>query len=341
MMIAIDDGYGEIKAANGTQLRIFPSRAISGRVVRSRFTESGFAVGGAPVLESEGAIFTLQDGANAEDTRFDDWPNSALNRVLCRHAAVEMGMTEGCTLITGLPMSVYFTPDGQVNQKAVRARVDSLHKPVMQHLPDGMTRQLATPGRIKILPQGLAAIFDHILLNPEADAFEAVGVVDIGSRTTDVAVYVINQGESTIEMSRSGGFRRGVSDIVDAMAAELQKSLRLSAQIPLPAAGKALRTGRLKIQGKTYTVESQRLHVLRTLLPSILDEAEHILSAGMGTSGLLDLDRILLVGGGAYLAHSIGLRLWEQGIVPDQPEYANVRGMVKLGQWLNGESEDA
>jgi plasmid segregation protein ParM len=337
-MIAIDDGYGEIKVTDGERVRTFPSRAISGRIVRSRFSDGGFLVDGAPILESDGAIFTIQDGANAEDTRFDDWPNSALNRILCRYAAMEMGMKEGGQLITGLPMSVYFKEDGEVNRNAVKARVASLKRPVVQHLPDGVTRQLAAPERIKILPQGLAAIFDYILLNPEAEGIDMVGVVDIGSRTTDVAVYILsNHEDSMIEMSRSGGFRRGVSDLVDAMALELQKSLRLAAQPPLASASQALRTGKFKVAGKLHNVESQRLHVLRTILPSILAEAESILSAGSGAAGLMDLDRILLVGGGAYLAQSIGIALWEQGKIPDQPEFANVRGMAKLGRFLGGE----
>ena len=338
MIIAIDDGYGEIKATNGERVHVFPSRAISGRVVRSKFgSDGGFSLDGAPILESEGAIFTLQDGANAEDTRFDDWPNSALNRVLCRYAAAEMGMTEEARLVTGLPMSVYFDEEGCMNQKAIRARVASLRKPVVQHMPDGMTRQLVLPKIIKVVPQGLAAIFDHILLNNAAEGLEVIGVVDIGSRTTDVAYYILsNSEESMIEMNRSGGFRRGVSDMVDAMATELQKTLRLAARPPLPAASQALRTGKFKMAGKIHNVESQRLHVLRNILPSILEEAENILSAGTGLSGLMDLDRILLVGGGAYLALSIGISLWEQGVIPDAPEFANVRGMFKLGRVISG-----
>ena len=335
-MIAIDDGYGDLKIGNGRHFRVFPSKAISGRVVRSRYVDGNFEIGGAPLLESEGSIFTIQDGANAEDTRFDDWPNSTLNRTLCRHAAAEMGMRDGDNLVTGLPMSVYFERDGRVNQKAVQRRVESLKKPVVQHLNDGMQRHLAVPGRIKIIPQGMAAIFDHLIQEDgQMMRLEAVGVVDIGARTTDVAVYLLQDGgENAIEVSRSGGFRRGVSDLVDALAQELQKALRLPAQPPFSTAAASLRTGKFKAAGQDHNVDSQRLHVLRTVLPGILQEAEQILSAGQGAAGLMDLDRILLVGGGAYLAESIGLSLWEQTHIPRSPELANVRGMVKLGQVL-------
>ena len=347
-MIAIDDGYGDLKIGtsalqgasalqgNGQRFRVFPSKAISGRVVRSRYVDGNFEIGGAPVLESEGSIFTIQDGANAEDTRFDDWPNSTLNRVLCRHAAAEMGMRDGDNLVTGLPMSVYFDRDGRVNQKAVQRRVESLKKPVIQHMPDGMQRHLAIPGRIKIIPQGMAAIFDHLISEDGTMMqMEAVGVVDIGARTTDVAVYFLQEdGENAIEVSRSGGFRRGVSDLVDALALELQKALRLSVQPPLSMAATSLRTGKFKAAGQEHNVDSQRLHVLRTVLPDILQEAEQILSAGRGVAGLMDLDRILLVGGGAYLAESIQLSLWEQTRIPQSPELANARGMVKLGRVL-------
>ncbi|WP_414041597.1 plasmid segregation protein ParM domain-containing protein [Acidithiobacillus sp. M4-SHS-6] len=333
-MIAIDDGYGDLKLGNGRRFRVFPSKAVSGRVVRSRYVNGDFELGGSPVLESEGAIFTIQDGINAEDTRFDDWPNSTLNRILCRYAAAEMGMQDGDNLVTGLPMSVYFDRDGRKNQKAVQRRTESLKKPVVQHMPDGMQRHLATPGRIKIIPQGLAAIFDHLIGDDgQIATLNTVGVVDIGARTTDVAVYLLqDDGENTIDASRSGGFRRGVSDLVDALAQELQKSLRLPALPPLSMAAASLRTGRFKASGQEYNVDSQRLHVLRTGLPGILQEAEQILSAGDGAAGLMDLDRILLVGGGAYLAESIGLSLWEQTCIPQNPELANVRGMVKLGQ---------
>ena len=335
-MIAIDDGYGDLKIGNGQRFQVFPSKAISGRVVRSRYVDGNFEIGGAPVLESEGSIFTIQDGANAEDTRFDDWPNSTLNRVLCRHAAAEMGMRDGDNLVTGLPMSVYFDRDGRVNQKAVQRRVESLKKPVIQHMPDGMQRHLAIPGRIKIIPQGMAAIFDHLISEDGMMMqMEAVGVVDIGARTTDVAVYFLQEdGENAIEVSRSGGFRRGVSDLVDALALELQKALRLSVQPPLSMAATSLRTGKFKAAGQEHNVDSQRLHVLRTVLPDILQEAEQILSAGRGVAGLMDLDRILLVGGGAYLAESIQLSLWEQTCIPQSPELANARGMVKLGRVL-------
>ncbi|MBU2788670.1 ParM/StbA family protein [Acidithiobacillus sp. VAN18-1] len=336
-MIAIDDGYGDVKVGNGEEFRVIPSKATNGRVVQSRYSGGKFVSGGAPVLETEGAIFTLQDGPNAESTRFDDWPNSALNRVLCRHAACSLGMVDGDMVVTGLPMSVYFDRTGQVNRLAVNRRVESLKKQVIQETADGLRRHLAVPGRIKILPQGMAAIFDYLIQNDGSmTQMDRIGVVDVGSRTTDVAVYTItDDGEGAIEMSRSGGFQQGVSDMVDVLMEELQRSLRLQA-MPLPgAAGKALRSGQFKVSGEVHNVESQRLHVMRTVIPQIMDKATHILSGGQGLAGLMDLDAILLVGGGAYMVRASGWQLWDQGRIPDAPELANVRGMAKMGMLLD------
>ncbi|MBN6739015.1 ParM/StbA family protein [Acidithiobacillus sp. MC6.1] len=336
-MMAIDDGYGDIKVGNGVTFRIIPSRATNGRVVQSRYSGGEFVSSGAPVLETEGAIFTLQDGPNAENTRFDDWPNSALNRVLCRYAACDLGMMEGDMVLTGLPMSVYFDQNGQVNRVAVNRRVESLKKRVIQEMPDGLRRHLAVPGLVKILPQGMAAIFDHLIQDDGSMAeMDRIGVVDMGSRTTDVAVYTLTDaGDGSVEMSRSGGFQQGVSNMVDAMMEELQRSLRLQAA-PLPsAAGKALRSGQFKVSGKVHNVESQRLHVMRRVLPDILDKATQILSGGQGIAGLMDLDAILLVGGGAHMVRASGWKLWDQGQIPDAPELANVRGMAKLGRLVD------
>ncbi|MBU2742683.1 ParM/StbA family protein [Acidithiobacillus thiooxidans] len=333
----MDDGYGEIKVGNGEHFQALPSKAVRGKVVRSQYAAGEFHVAGAPVLESENALFTLQDAANVEDTRFDGWPHSAMNRVLCRYAASTLGFQDGDNIVTGLPMSVYFDRDGQVNQAAIQRRCTSLKLPVMQHMPDGMIRHLATPGRIKVLPQGMAAIFDAILDLPAHETLpDMVGVVDIGSRTTDVAVYAMQDADNggSIEVSRSGGFQKGVSNLVELLAQALQQSLRLPALPPLSTVTQSLKTGQFKAAGKSYNVETERAQVMRMGITEILQDAERILSAGMGLSGLMDLDRILIVGGGARILEKVQVKTWDQAWIPDEPEMANVRGMVKLGQRL-------
>jgi plasmid segregation protein ParM len=339
---AIDDGYGEIKTYDGRDACKYPSLARFGKHFQVRM---GVGLGDGNradeiVLESEGEMFTLGDGPDLIDTRFNGWPTSALNRVLSRYGLMQAGMRDGESIVTGLPMSGYFDRQGVMLKKNVDARKATLIKSVLRCMgPEEFASMmhLAMPGAVRVIPQGMAAIFDYIIQEDgSARDVERVAVIDVGARTTDVAAYVMDENmNGAIEMQRSGGIDMGMLGASDVLGQKISRELGQSQPIQMSMAIKAMRDKSVKIYGKRMDVGSIRLQALYEHLHTIMNQAEHLLSGGLGDAGLRDIDCVLIAGGGAYAVQEVNLGLWANTVIPEKPEFANVRGMWKLGHQLD------
>ena len=109
--VAIDDGYAQTKLVGQCpetgELKkvILRSAAKEGDVGLGSFTGGGKD----QYRTEEGRTFTVSSAIESENTQFDSFHTSELNRVLVNHALLKAGYSgQQINLMTGLPVSDYF-----------------------------------------------------------------------------------------------------------------------------------------------------------------------------------------------------------------------------------------
>jgi len=294
----LDDGYGEIKVVGEGQRFILPALIRAGARL-----ELGANGRENAIYHTQGQSFTIGDGLDILNTRVDGYERSAMNRILCFHALLAQGFQEGDAIVTGLPIRLFFRPDGSINEEAVEARKASLRMDVL----DANHQRLPKPGKIDVVAQGLAAI-----LSLEGDA----AILDVGARTMDATVF---QG-GRILMDRTGGRNLGVLDMQKRFAERIAG--RFAYPLEDHLVYKAFRTGKMKVMGKEYDLSADREAAIAEVAANIWQEAVGIFRT------VQDVDRIVLVGGGAQF---LGTPYPHVEIASD-PVYANAQGMLVYGQ---------
>ncbi len=326
--IGVDDGHYAIKivAETGETFSV-PSRgAIGKHLITLKGEDEGIFYD-----TEEGQTFTVSEFLpRFEDTRFLEYPRSQLNRVLVHDALRRAGYGgRNVRITTGLPVSYYYMPNGEKNQALIDSKVANLRKLVKcGDLP------LAKIIENTVTTEAVASFVDQLMDidgSPSDDYEELtqvpVGVIDVGGKTTDCAVLLPGM---MVDSSRSGSNDVGVLMLVEAVSAKLRAHLDLDTALPTSAIERALRTGTVKIYGKEQSVKE------------IVDEekerlADQIMSAVRTKVGSgVDLDHVLFVGGGAIVLREQLLKHYPHARVPEQPEFANARGMLKFAKHVVG-----
>lgn len=320
IVVGVDDGYAMTKiiVLDGQKVKatlMIPSRARSG--VHGT-TVIGDTDGSAPVpcYETEGVIFTVGDMADAESARFNDYPFSGMNRVIVNHAlrVAGLGGVE-VNIATGLPLSTFYKgaePNAELiarKNASIRTAVTAMDQSLMPILADH-----------SVFPEGLAAWVDYAIGDSgeiRVDLSETVGVIDIGGRTTDVAVVLPGK---RIDHARCGSADIGVLNVVEEVRVSLLRSKGLD--LPTSAIEKALRVRSIKMWGKAVDIGAEVDAAVTQVLDGILREVNRRLGSAV------DVDKILLVGGGAYLFREV-INKYPNIVVAQDPEFANARGFAK------------
>ncbi|MDD2749160.1 MAG: ParM/StbA family protein [Acidithiobacillus sp.] len=299
-VFGLDDGFGEIKVSGENGNAVIPSLVRPGARL-----ELGTDGQGNAIYHTEGQAFTMGGGVDTLNTRFDGYERSAMNRVMSFHALLSHGFAEGDTIVTGLPVRLYFRPDGSINKEAIDARKASLRVEVLDadHTP------LPKPGKIRVAAQGLAAL---MTLNGESAA-----ILDVGARTMDATVFQ----DGRILMDRTGGRNLGVLDM-QARFAE-----RIAGQFAYPLEShlvyRAFRDGHIKVMGKNYDLEADRKAAIQDVSLNIWQEAASIFKT------VQDVDSVVLIGGGAsFMMESSP---WPHVQMAADPIFANAQGMLAYG----------
>lgn len=321
LKVGIDDGASDTKIVvispegSVTQTSI-PSRARAGVMGTTVIGEFGAAASVFPGYETEGTRYTVGDFRDSETARFDDYPFSGMNRAIIAHALRCAGLG-GMTLdiATGLPLSVFYR-GGSPDDVAIAAKKASLLKPVLAL--DGT--DTFKVGANEVFPEGLAAFIDYAIdakgnLRIDLES-ETVGIIDIGGRTTDMAVIA----RGAVDHARSGSENIGVLDLIEAMGLALAKEL--GAAVPAYAIDKALRTRTITAWGKKKDIGALIDDCAKNVLERIMRE----INRRMGSA--VDIDRILLVGGGAKVFGPVASQ-YPHITIPEDPEFANARGFAK------------
>lgn len=331
ILIAVDLGYGFVKATNGDQGIMFSScacRAGDRRPSSFGLGRPRSAVEDIRIEDASGSWFVGRKALATSDaprrslaeTRHKDPFAALLLRaalaLLTRDVDVEVD------LITGLP------PAWLAKSSELQDALLGQH--VFNSSTNGHQRRHELKIRhVEVLPQALGAFWSQVLTpdgeiaaTSRSDALQrgAVGVVDIGYKTTDLATIV--DGDWVPERSTTLDFD-GMSRLQALFAEGLRDEFGVG--FSAGAVERAILTGRLGFGGMDHSVDN--------LLASVRAElAEQLLTELASAWQLHEYKQILVAGGGA---HQLGPRLLEalpSAAIVEDPESANVRGYLAYGR---------
>lgn len=313
LMVGVDDGYAETKVVSrGEKVRI-ASLARAGLFGLSSMG-SDDKVGGS--YETGGRKFTVSEKIEGDETRFDDYPISELNRVIIHHALRLAGMGgKKIKLATGLQVSNYFKGDVR-NEEFIALKQESLMKEV-KALDGGPCADIVEH---IVLPEAVASWFDYAYdeKGAQIEMEGPCGVIDVGGRTTDCVTVL--EGH-LIDHARSGTGETGVMDIYESIATKL-RAQHGDGIISRKVLDLAIRTGSVKRFGKPQNIKSIVQAAIDDITEQVLTEAKRHFGNGA------HLDVILFVGGGSAFMTKLTSHFPNAKVMPE-PEFANARGMYK------------
>ena len=319
---AVDDGYGMIKVVTKDGKWKIPSRArVGAHGVATIGVKTANQAPDAASLdngyETEGTPYTVSADVEGEGTRFNDYPVSGLNRVLVQHGLRLAGLSgKQVKIVTGLPVNDYFSGDTR-NVDKINRKIESLMKPVRALDPTG---KVATVVENHVCAEGVAAWIDRVLDNKGRQLVnfaQPAAVVDIGGRTTDCVLVLPG---FKVDFARSGTGDIGVLRLYDSVKRRVHA--RHKVEMPVVALEQAVITGQIMLWGKTHDVSDLVKEAKREVSEMILREVQRRIG------DTYDLHEVLIVGGGAVLFDNIR-QAFPNANVPEDPEFANARGMLK------------
>jgi plasmid segregation protein ParM len=313
LLAGVDDGYAETKVVSrGDKVRI-ASLARAGLFGLSSMG-SDDKVGGS--YETSGRKFTVSDKIEGDETRFDDYPISEMNRVIIHHALRLAGMGgKKVKIATGLQFSNYFKGDVR-NEEFIALKQESLLKEV-KALDGAPCAEIVEH---IVLPEAVASWFDYAYdeKGSQIEMEGPCGVIDVGGRTTDCVTVL--EGHQ-IDHARSGTGETGVMDIYESIATKL-RAQHGDGIISRKVLDLAIRTGSVKRFGKPQSIKPIVQAATDEITEQVLTEAKRHFGNGA------HLDVILFVGGGSGFMTKMTSHFPNAKVMPE-PEFANARGMYK------------
>ena len=325
-LVAIDDGYAQTKlfgeSPDGSgYVRYMMRSSIKPGKFALMSLDGRQGIGGYQT--EEGETFTVSESIEGENTQFDSFHVSPMNRVLVHHALLSAGYGGAdVDVVAGLPVSDYFR-DGLKDEKRISEKTANLLKNVKN-----LASQDIKPARFKNVQigcQATAAFVDYLLddnLEEKDVPTESVAVVDIGGRTTDIVV-ILNGNQ--IDSPRSGTQNIGVLDVYNALSKAIRSKFETSDNFPFALLDKAVRENKIKLWGKYEDITDLVTNVVREQESKIAREVERKIGSAS------NVDSVLFVGGGSALFGNIGAH-FRNGVMVVDPEFANARGLFKYAK---------
>jgi len=323
--VGVDDGFRQTKIVTSTGIKLsVPSLARSGFALTSIHGEDA----GSGGYETEGRQFTVDAEIDGEDTRFDDYALSEINRVLVNHVIQMAGLAgRDIKLATGLPFQSFFRPgSNEPNQDLIDRKIANLSievKPLNGAAAPHIVAQQVTA-------QGLAAYVDYLTadsgeIRADIDPSAPVAVLDIGGRTTDV-VTVYGGGKLDHEVSGTGNI--GISNVYDQLENELKRKFSV-AKIRLGTLERVARERKIRLRGQEHNVSD----LINAAVEDVGGQIIREIKRRIGDAA--EMESVILVGGGAVLMEQLIRREFPHCYVPAEPEFANGRGMLKYIQFMS------
>ena len=335
IFVGCDDGHDSVKIvartlndkSEMTRLTL-PSKIVRGSRAVSLTSDS------APegVYSAGDEIFTVSDaltGSDVLDTRAIGFPTHKINRILVQDGMIRAGLAgKTVHLVTGLPVNDYYK-DAKLNEALIASK--------KLNICDADIKALSGEEVVKIVDhrvacEAIAAVYDMAICDDGTDNVDffkllemaPVGVIDIGGKTTDLAVVYLSNGMPQVDMARTSSLDYGMLRVAEQIKRELQIAHKVD-EISPRALYKVMAERRVVLYGKDTDVSASVALALTKVLPDLFDR----IRASWGNAQ--DLAKVIVVGGGAYLlADEIKNSLYPHAETKKEPEYANARGMLKL-----------
>lgn len=309
LKIAVDDGYGNVKVAirheNGNITKhIIPTHFIPGAHAGNMNPQDGSF--DTMVMRSGGDLFTVGDANRHGPTEFENFALHDANRAIVRFAIHQAGVPDDAEydLAVGLPIARYYAGGAQ-NNEAIDAKQKHHLEPVYR--VSETDTLLSAPSHTQCFPQSvLVAMFES------SEDVENFAVVDIGHRTTDVTVVANGQ----VAFARCGGLMdQGVSYAQKNYRRAIEARFKMNFEASVE---KSFRSKQLRISGTRYDMTEEWNAAVSSSGEAIRQAVEEIFRP------VIDLDKILLIGGGAYVYPDVLAKSWPQLKQHDDPIFANV-----------------
>jgi len=325
-IVAVDDGYAQVKSAVFVEGKPVCSKYVTnicpGQNAVASFEGDGNKNAGR-TYSTGGEYFTVGGLDAGETTKYDGFHTSPLNRVAVNHALFEHGLANKEVMVcVGLPVSDFFDPQGKRNDSLISLKEENLLQKVVKVNVD--EDECVNIKQVKILSQAVAAYIDAAFdweMNEIIDPASPTVIVDIGGRTTDVALILDGH---QIDMSRSGTENIGVLDVHGNLERLIKNRIpKITRKINPETLDRGARDHRMKFFGQITDVKD----LVQEAVAMSTGQLSRAIDKLVGSAE--DVDHILFVGGGASLFAGMA-KNWPQARVVEDPEFANVRGMLKL-----------
>lgn len=331
--IGIDLGLGFVKTTDGRTDYIFPSVVGAGQELTfqselTSFTEpvdnlaitvagKKYFIGELAIRQSEILSRSLSDNhAQEKNTKI------ILLAVLALYCEGDRG---DFNVITGLPPGFYLA-----NKDDLAALIQGTHQVVFNM--DGIDRKKTiTVSKVKIIPQPMGTLFHQIFdargaIRDKELARSKVGIIDIGYRTTDFVLVDKLEYIDKLSITKT----TAMSNVYGIISDYLHREFHMFKE-DFDIEG-IIRKGELKLDGEVHSLAAIKKEAAEELAFKILTELNSIWDKRT-------LDTILLSGGGGAALADYLLPELKTAVPAENPQTANVRGYLKLGQKVFGRDE--
>lgn len=328
-LVAVDDGYDYTKVV---------TRSRSARIPTAYSLElSPYAalMGSNPddlerIYEIEGVQYAVGPKVAGMETRFEDFPYHPANLAVAMDGirrVVEPGRP--VQIIAGVPLNRYYSPTGEINEQVLEKKSLAWTRHVKSDGP-----ALPRIMKITVIAEAVAAWFDFVVNDnfvPNDDLInDFMAVVDIGGRTTDIAVFQ----DGNVNMAMSGTKDSGVLDVQSCVSRLLEDKFK-GTKFPRSMLNDAVKFGTLKLASGQVDLSAEVIKERRSLVSKI----EIFMNGKLGSQMPL-IQRVLFVGGGAHALQFELKDRFPNAVFAQDPQMANARGMLKYGVTFAGMEDD-
>ena len=319
MKVALDIGCSDVKLSYFNDkkeiiCKVTPSLVRSGKASVNISGKSGFT------YQADDEDWSVNDDyLNSEDTRFSSYQFSSLNRVLMVHALYQhLPDKQRFEVATGLPVDQYFV-NGVVSEKNIDLKHVNVEKSVeSKHFKKNVKSR-------NVCPEAVSAWVDICFDNKGKQVqkiTQPVAIVDIGGRTTDVAIVT---PDFSIEPSSTGTLKVGILDAYNLLNTKLMAQHYLDTNIDIFVLSEAFKSNEIQIDmSKVRDISKLVKEIKQSIASKILREVERKIDK------VPHLQGICFVGGGAEALRQNLKTLGGNIFIPRDAVFSNCRGYLKI-----------
>lgn len=337
--IAIDNGYYDHKVAywDGDTIKTFKYPAIIGSDHEAMNSFDGKLVG---MYESDGVRLVVDPTVIGKiPLRFEEYGSSRENRVLVGHGLHKAGIRDAheVHLTTALPFRDFYNTDGSLNRRLIDAQKTNMMQPVsLVTARDVPGKRIATVSQSRVMSEGVAAVIDHLVRDSSGVVRQMrapIAVLDFGGSTFDVVTVMPSMN---IRQSSSDTMKRGTYDIRQNFEPMLVQYLQeMGVKIkhaPSWMVTEAFEKGYIEIPTSSGDEDPRVIPVTKLIEEAAkptVNEVKKFVQQKL--PNMAEYEAVILCGGGGLLCESLFEDWKDEYNLLVKDEFANVRGMLKMG----------